>query len=435
MSKSASLPLPPGPRPWPIIGSMFQMGKFSHRYFAQLAKKYGSPIVHVRLGYTSWIVVHTPEIAMEILKTRDVEFAYRPPSVLSEHFGFGYQSIATRQHTDATWRHLRKLCATSIFTTSSLRHSAALRQEETASMISTIRSTAINGGSTFAIKTRTVISETNMNILSRLLFGKKYFGEAQSYGPEAAAFRTILEQVKKEIGNSIHIGDLFPMLRRLDPQGTERNLRDQDMMLAGSDTGTISLEWALSELIRHPHQLSRVQEEIDNVVGQNRLVQESDLPYLPYLNAIFKETLRLHPPAPFLIPHYSPVASHLEGYKVLAGSNMIVNAWAIGRDPTLWTNPEEFNPERFLETDIEFVGGKQFQLLPFSSGRRQCPGYPLATIQNPLILASLIHSFNWGPPAGQRSEDINMDESMGLSLYKAIPLEATVSYRLIKFLE
>ncbi|KAJ7535796.1 hypothetical protein O6H91_12G046200 [Diphasiastrum complanatum] len=461
------------------------MGKLPHQYFAQLAKKYGSPIVHARLGHRHWIVVHSPETAMEVLKTRDMEFAYRAPSVFAEHFSFGYQNIAFRQHTDATWRHLRKLCATSLFATSSLRLSAALRQEEISTMISTIQSAAIKSGSTFLLKARPLMYETNMNMMSRMLFGKKYFGTAHSLGREAATFRIMLEQVVEESGK-IHLGDLFPMLRWLDLQCTEKNLREQvrpamekffaariserklqhhldggirehtdfldvllslkdgdtlsdicimallsDLMSGGSDTATVSVEWALSELIVHPNQLMKAQQEIDNVVGQYRLVQESDIPYLPYLHAIIKETMRLHPPVPLLIPHYSPITSHLGGYKVPAGSNVMVNAWAIGRDPNVWSNPEEFNPDRFLGVaDTQFVGGKQFQLLPFSAGRRQCPGYPLAAIQVPHTLASLIHAFNWVPPAGQRSKDKNMNESFGLACYRAVPLEAAVSYRL-----
>ncbi|KAJ7566798.1 hypothetical protein O6H91_02G119000 [Diphasiastrum complanatum] len=294
----------------------------------------------------------------------------------------------------------------------------------------------------------------------------------------------MVEQVAQESGN-VHLRDLFPMLCGLDLQGTERNIRDQvrpaiekffaariserklhnhleggnrvntdfldtllslkdedalsdiclmaslqDLMSAGADTETVSVEWALSELIAHPHQLLRAQEEVDSVVGLDRLVQESDLPYLPYMHATIKETMRLHPPVPLLVLHYSPVASHLGGYKIPAGSNIMVNSWAIGRDPKLWNNPEEFNPDRFLGIDIQLVGGKQFQFLPFSTGRRQCPGYPLAAIQVPLTLACLIHAFNWGPPAGQKPEDINMDETMGLVCYRAVPLEAAVSYRL-----
>ncbi|KAJ7533357.1 hypothetical protein O6H91_13G045100 [Diphasiastrum complanatum] len=484
-SSSSDLPLPPGPRCWPILGSMFHISKLPHQYFAQQAKKYGSPIVHARLGYSPWIVVHSPEIAMEVLKTRDMEFAYRTPSVFAEHFSFGYQDLIFRNHTDATWRHLRKVCATSLFTTSSLRLSAAWRQEEISAMVSTIRSDAIKSGSTFVLKARPLIYENNMNMMSRMLFGKKYFGKAHSLGREAATFRTIQEQLAAESAK-IHLGDLFPMLRGFDLLGTEKNLRERvrpamenffaaiiaerklqhhldggikkhadfldvllslkdgdtvsdicimallsDLMAGGSDTGTISLEWALSELIAHPDQLMKAQQEIDNVVGQNRLVQESDLPYLPYVHAIIKETMRRHPPIPLLLPHYTPVASHLGGYKVPAGSTVMVNAWAIGRDPNVWSNPEEFNPDRFLGvTDTQFVGGKQFQLVPFSAGRRQCPGYPLAAIQLPLTLGSLIHAFNWGPPAGQKPEDLDMNETFGLSCHRAVPLQAAVSYRL-----
>lgn len=205
----------------------------------------------------------------------------------------------------------------------------------------------------------------------------------------------------------------------------------QDLMSGGSDTGTVTIEWALSELFAHPHQLLKAQHEIDNIVGKNRLVQESDLPNLPYLHAIIKETMRLHPPVPLLLPHYTPIATHLGGYKIPKGSTILVNSWAIARDPNVWSSPEEFNPDRFLEADLQLIGGKQFKILPFSASRRQCPGYPLAAIQLHRTLATLIHTFNWSPPIpGQRFEDLSMEETLGLACYRAVPLEAAVSCRL-----
>ncbi|XP_024538214.1 flavonoid 3'-monooxygenase-like [Selaginella moellendorffii] len=178
------------------------------------------------------------------------------------------------------------------------------------------------------------------------------------------------------------------------------------MIVAGLETSLATLEWTMAELINHPRVMSKAQEEIDSVVGRARALQESDLPSLPYVEAIVKESLRLHPAAPLGLPHVNPKPVKLGGYTIPGGCKVLVNIWAIGRDPARWADPEAFQPERFLGSSIS-VNGQNFDFLPFSSGRRVCPGYPLAMRSILFFVASLLQAFDWSAanPAG-----IDMEE-------------------------
>ena len=200
----------------------------------------------------------------------------------------------------------------------------------------------------------------------------------------------------------------------------------QDMLVGGTDTSATAIEWALTELLRHPEVMNRVREELNSVVGPNQLVKEEDLDHLPYFNAIVKETLRLHPATPLGVPRKANQPFRLQGYDLPAGTHMFINQWAIHRDPATYDRPEEFVPERFLEgeggADVSIFGDTQYQLVPFGSGRRNCAGMPMAMLVIPLILAHLIHSVDWQLPEGQRVEDLDMSEIFGVSAAKLVPL-------------
>ncbi|KAJ7540809.1 hypothetical protein O6H91_10G036100 [Diphasiastrum complanatum] len=474
--------LPPGPSPWPIVGNMLQANDLPHRWFAKLASQYG-PILYLYMGSNPYVIVNNAEMAKEALKTRDADFASRPRSMFGEVISFGYEDMVFRS-SDAKWRALRKLCASNLFTPTGMKTFTAVRQEEMLSMVSSVHSSA-KGCSVINIKR--VIYEANVNSMCRILFGKKYLRAVPQLDLEAKNFLDLLDRIVSESGQ-INLGDFIPALQWLDLQGAEkrlkndmkqalekffypvlaenRKLRDEqggetikegeaknfldvlqsfegeesfsdksiagilcNLILAGTDTTSVTVEWAFSELLANPHILRKAQEEIDSVVGYQRVVQESDLLNLPYLQAIVKETLRMHPALPLGIPHYNSATTHLGGYTIPAGSTLLVNIWAIAQDPASWSNPTQFNPDRFLGSDIQLVG-QQFQLIPFSAGRRHCLGYPLVLVQVPHILATLLQAFDWSLPAGQRPEDINMQEKVGLSCYRAVPLELLVSERL-----
>ncbi|XP_058092415.1 (S)-N-methylcoclaurine 3'-hydroxylase isozyme 1-like [Magnolia sinica] len=194
----------------------------------------------------------------------------------------------------------------------------------------------------------------------------------------------------------------------------------REMFGAGTETSASTIEWAMAELIKNPDIMSKVRSELDRVVGP-KMVKESDLPSLPYLQACVKETLRLHPPTPLLLPHRALEKCQLFDYTIPKDCQLMVNAWAIGRDPKTWNDPMTFVPERFLNSTVDYKGN-DFELIPFSAGRRICPGVPLASQFIPLIVASLVQNFVWGLPNGMRPSELVMDEKFGLTLQKEPPL-------------
>uniref|UniRef100_A0A7N2MEY2 Uncharacterized protein n=1 Tax=Quercus lobata TaxID=97700 RepID=A0A7N2MEY2_QUELO len=224
-----------------------------------------------------------------------------------------------------------------------------------------------------------------------------------------AAFITELVCGVMEVVGKSNIADYFLVLRLVDPQGI--------------DTTSSTVEWALAELINNPEKMAKAQDELEEVLGKDRLIQEVDISKFPFLQAIVKETLRLHPPAPFLLPHKAETEVEMCGFTVPKNAQILVNVWAMGRDSSIWTNPDLFMPERFLEQDIDFKG-QYFELIPFGAGRRICPGLPLANRMVHLMLASLVHFFNWKLADEMNPENMDMSETFGLTLHRAKPLRA-----------
>lgn len=203
------------------------------------------------------------------------------------------------------------------------------------------------------------------------------------------------------------------------------NYMMQNLFAGGTDTTTSSIEWAMSELMKHPTILARAKQELDSVVGQDRLVSESDIHNLPYLQAIIKETFRLHPPTALSLPRISHSDCEILGYHVPKGATLLVNIWAIGRDPNEWSDPMEFKPERWLpggekaEIDIK---GYNFEAIPFGAGRRICPGVSLGICMVQLLTATLVHAFEWDLEDGLNPEKLDMDEAYGITLQRKVPL-------------
>lgn len=189
------------------------------------------------------------------------------------------------------------------------------------------------------------------------------------------------------------------------------------MFFAGSETTSISIEWGFAELLRSPHTFKKLREELDRVVGLKRQVEERDMENLPYLQAVVKETLRLHPVLPLFLPRNTMEDTNYLGYTIPKGTQVFVNAWAIGRDPESWEDPLTFKPERFLDSNVEYKG-QHFNLVPFGSGRRICVGFPLAHRVVHLAIGTLVHSFDWEFGPGVKPEDIDREERLGLTLAK-----------------
>ena len=205
----------------------------------------------------------------------------------------------------------------------------------------------------------------------------------------------------------------------------------QDLIAGGTESSAVTVEWAISEILKKPEVFKKATEELDRVIGRNRWVEEKDIVNLPYIDAIIKETMRLHPVAPMLVPRLSREDCNIAGYDILKGTRVLVNVWTIGRDPTLWDKPNEFYPERFIGKAID-VKGHDYELLPFGAGRRMCPGYSLGLKVIQSSLSNLLHGFTWSLPENMKIEDFNMEEIFGLSTPKKFPLEVVVKPRLPK---
>lgn len=217
----------------------------------------------------------------------------------------------------------------------------------------------------------------------------------------------------------------------------------QDIFAAGTDTSAITTEWALAELINHPNIMNKAVQEIDSVVGKNRLVEESDIADLPYLQAIVKETLRLHPTGPLIVRESSEDCT-IADYHIPAKTRLFVNVWALGRDAKHWDSPLEFKPERFVMSSEDQQGsgksqldvrGQHFHLLPFGSGRRGCPGTSLALQVVQTSLAAMIQCFEWkvGGEGNNGTSVVDMEEGVGLTLPRAHPLVCVPLVRLNPF--
>lgn len=197
------------------------------------------------------------------------------------------------------------------------------------------------------------------------------------------------------------------------------------MFLAGTETSSSTIEWAMTELLRHPGTMSKAKSEISSVIGPMEKLQENHIDHLPYLQAVIKETLRLHPPIPFLIPRRSVRDATFMGYFVPKNTQVFVNVWAIGRDPECWEDALSFKPERFLGSNTDYRG-QHFELIPFGAGRRMCAGLTLGHRMQHFLLASLLHEFDWEL---QTSLPLDMNERMGITVGKLHPLKAMPTKR------
>lgn len=243
-----------------------------------------------------------------------------------------------------------------------------------------------------------------------------------------AVFQDIIrERQNARSTNSSTTNDILDTLLNLY-QENELSMEEINHLLvdifdAGTDTTASTLEWAMAELAKNPHMMARAQNEIEQALGKDcTIIQESDISKLPYVQAVIKESLRLHPPTVFLLPRKADQDVELYGYVVPKNAQVLVNLWAIGRDPKVWKNAEVFMPERFLESDID-VKGRDFELLPFGAGRRICPGLTLAYRMLNLMMATLIHSFDWKLEDGISPQDLDMTEKFGITLQKVKPLQ------------
>ncbi|KAA8521950.1 hypothetical protein F0562_012736 [Nyssa sinensis] len=468
-SKTNPSKLPPGPTPLPVIGNLLKLGSKPHKALAELAKTHG-PIMILKLGRINTVVISSPTMAKEVLQKQDLAFSTRaPPDSLSAH-NHKQVSVAWLP-VSARWRSLRRICNSHIFSSQRLDANQHLRRQKVQELVADIRESCKAG---VAVNIGQAAFKTSLNLLSNTIFSMDL---AEPSSDMAQELKEVVCRIMEDAGKP-NLADYFPVLRKMDPQGLRRGLtihfariielldglinqrlesknivsndvldtllniiEDQkdgidrthikhlflDLFAAGTDTTSSTLEWSMAELLQNPKTLSKAQAELEQTIGRGNPVEESNIARLPYLQAIVKETMRLHPPLPFLLPRKVEADVQLCGFTVPKDAQVLVNAWAIGRDPSIWVNPNLFMPERFLGSHVD-VRGRDFELIPFGAGRRICPGLPLAVRMVHLMLGSLINSFNWKLEDGIGPEDMNMEDKFGLTLEKALPLRAVPIY-------
>ncbi|KAL6004856.1 hypothetical protein ACLOJK_005412 [Asimina triloba] len=200
------------------------------------------------------------------------------------------------------------------------------------------------------------------------------------------------------------------------------------MVVGGTETTSNTVEWAIAEMMQKPETLIKVQEELAEVVGKDKVVEESHISKLHYLEAVVKEVLRLHPALPLMVPHCPAEARVVGGYTIPKGARVFINVWAVHRDPSIWPDPNDFDPSRFLKADSKWdFSGNDFDYFPFGSGRRICAGIAMAERMLMYAIGSLIHSFDWGLPEGEKGD---LTEKFGIVMKKAKPLIAIPTPRL-----
>ncbi|KAJ4774570.1 Cytochrome P450 [Rhynchospora pubera] len=468
-SKNNKKKLPPSPPALPVLGHLHLLKKPLHRTLIDISCQYG-PITFLRFGARPAIVISSHTLAEQCFTTYDLSFSNRvqlPSVMLPNIMGFvDYGSY---------WRSVRQIAVVELLSNQQLQASSDTRAEEIKDMVHQLFQSyklhENSGGQNYfrRLDFKKMIFELNMNIMMMLIAGEKFYGDKIKDVEETQKFR---EAVKGwfELTGSANVEDFIPLLRILDLQGVMKKMKcitevieemaqkiiddhrqegsgkkktmigtmlelgkkDSEkysdfvirnlainLLIGGTETSATTIEWAMALLLNNPHILQKGRAEVDAQVGNQRLIQESDLNHLPYLHCIISETLRIFPPGPLLVPHESREEIFLRGYEIPKGTMLLVNVYQIQRDPEIWEEPKKFKPERF--EDGKSNGN---WMAPFGMGRRRCPGEALAMREVGVVLGALIQCFDW-----QRigSELIDLTEGSGLSIPMATPLE--VMYR------
>lgn len=422
----------------------------------------------LKLGQIPTLVVSSADMAQEIMKTHDHIFASRPSLITSDILLYGGRDVAFAPY-GAHWRQMRKLCVNHLLSNKMVQSFLLVREQVVESMITNISKISLSSG---VVNMSEILSFYSTNVLINAISGE-CFREGRS--------RVVHELIEENIIilGQFNISDLFPSLGWLDgifgmgarakrvakrwdnvldeiieehtnrsnemedTDGQEEKTnfvnvllalqkdsnmdfninRDitkallMDMIAAGIETSYVVLDWGMAELVRNTEAMKKLQEEVRAITKFESLVREEDLCKMSYLKAVIKEVLRLHTPVPLLLPRESMDHCKVKGYEVPKQTRVLVNAWSIGRDPKVWDAPEEFRPERFLDSHIDFRG-HDFEFIPFGAGRRICPALQFAVSTLELALANLAHRFDWKLPDGMRSEDLDMSELPGLAAHR-----------------
>ncbi|KAL9345926.1 hypothetical protein Peur_060779 [Populus x canadensis] len=457
-NKSSSNP-PPGPWKLPFIGNLHQLvHPLPHHRLRDLAKKFG-PVMQLQVGEVSTVIISSSEAAKEVMKTQEINFVERPHLLAASVLFYNRKDIAFAPYGEY-WRQLRKISILELLSAKRVRSFKSIREEEVSNFIASIYS---KEGSPINLS-RMIFSLEN-GITARTSIGKQcknhegFLPIVGELGEALAGFHMIdifpsskflymvsrvrsrLERMHREAdeilesiiserrANSASASkmgkneedDLLGVLLNLQDHG---NLEFQlttstikaiilEMFSGGGDTSSTALEWAMSELIKNPRVMEKAQKEVRQVFNDlGTTPDEASLHDLKFLKLIIKETLRLHPSAPLIPRECGKSCNVINGYDIHVKSKVLINVWAIGRDPNYWNEPERFYPERFINVSTDFKG-TDFEFIPFGAGKRMCPGMLFATANIEFALAQMLYHFDWKPADGLEPENLDMTESFG----------------------
>ncbi|KAJ0916155.1 putative cytochrome P450 [Helianthus annuus] len=367
---------PPGPIGLPFIGNLHQINPSSlHTSLWQLSKSYG-PIISLRFGFVPTIVVSSPSLAKEVMKTQDIIFCSRPRLVGNQKFSYGGLDVAFSPY-DETWRDMRKIFVTHLLSPKRIQSTRYIREDEVSHAMSKIHGLTL---SSKHVNLSEITKSVTSTIMMRVGFGKRFQDENERkkvLGLLDELQETIVYRKTDRLEKCFQEFDLFYQ-QLIDEHLNGRNIRsheDEDdvvdillrlmkdklfglthkhikamlmnVLAAGTDASAATVVWSLTLLMKNPNVMKKAQEEVRNVIGKKCMIDEDDLPKLTYLKAVINETMRLYPSAPLLVPRETMKDTILHGYKIKQKTIVYVNAFAIGRDPKYWDRPEDFYPERF----------------------------------------------------------------------------------------
>ncbi|KAM3393593.1 hypothetical protein ACQJBY_014365 [Aegilops geniculata] len=467
--------LPPGPWTLPVIGSLHHVASaLPHRRMMDLSRRHG-PLMHLMLGEVPVVIVSSAEAAALVMKTNDLAFAGRPQSTTSDIFGCGGKNIGFAPYGDH-WRQMRKVCIVELLSSRQVKRIESIRAEEVGSLL---RSIAALDGAGATVNVSDKMMELSNDIVTRAVFGGKFtqqeeylreldeaFALVSGFSPvdlfpssrlvrwlsdDERRMRRCHGHIQRIIADVIEgrkaaravagVGasstdeeDLLDVLLRLQQDDSLEFPLTTDIIAAvlfdifAAATSTIgtTLTWVMSELMRRPETMAKAQQEVREVLGQDRaVITNSDLAKLDYMHMVIKETLRFHPPSS-LVPRASIEDCAIMGYDIPKGTNVYVNVFTISRDPAYWSNPGEFRPERFENNNTNY-NGTYFEFTPFGAGRRQCPGIQFSSSVMEMALTNILYHFNWKLPDGARPISLEMSEKFGLAVSRKydLKLEAT----------
>ncbi|KAI3499159.1 hypothetical protein L1887_34955 [Cichorium endivia] len=467
--------LPPSPPTLPIIGNLHQLGALVHQSFFSLARRYGDSLMLLHIGSVPSLVVSSTEAAREIMKTHDLAFASRPTTRMFRAISYDLKEITVAPYGEY-WRQAKSILTLQLLSNKKVQSFDGLREKIIGDCLSKITQCFLSNK---PADLSDLFSSLTNDVTCMATFGKTY-----NEGEIGKKFKKIMQEFSEVLG-SFYFEDSIPQLAVVDrltglrakvdrvavdfdeflqnvvdetlskksnnpnPVGEDGvetfidallKIQKDDILgitidadvikallldayVAGTDTSSSVLEWAMTELLLNRDCLEKVQDEIRKVLDGKKDITDEDVDKMKYLKCVIMEATRLHPPLPVLPPRVARHDANVMGYDIAEGTRVYVNVYAIMRDPKVWDKAETFIPERFLDSSIDFVR-HNFELLTFGAGRRSCPGRIFAMAINEKVLANVLYRFDWALPQGVRAEDVDMKETFGLANHRKVPLLA-----------